>query len=216
MENTLEILKNSLPEEIRSTLRVRKFSPGEPLIGLSDRCIAYIKKGVAIEVITYPSREYIVPIRFIEKDIAGFHGKFLAGSNWAEFRALTEVEAVVFPENIVRTYFISNLETYRLLSESSFNLLERIGYSLYIQTHGGAKALLAYMLIEYSVDNEYQFIKYENISKSLNVSRARLYKVEEEFTTRGIIRKERKKIIILNREKLKDYYRNFLFMDTPF
>ncbi len=212
MEDKLEILKKFLPPEVIESLQLSSFSPGEMILSANENKIFYIQKGFVHAVSHYEKREYLLPFRLKPGDIAGVNTYSLYRDKWWEFRAVTDVEGFFLSHEVLNNYVCNNLDSYKALMQFAASITEKVALCLYIQVHGGAKSLLAYGLVEYSTNNEFEYQKHENIAKALNISRARLYKIEEEFTKKRLIRKERKKIIILNRKRLKDYYREFLFM----
>ncbi|GLI55473.1 hypothetical protein PM10SUCC1_09870 [Propionigenium maris DSM 9537] len=213
MKDRLKILKSFLPPEASERLRIKKISQGELILPSLDGSIFFIQKGSIGAISHYEKREYFLPLKFRPGDIVGLLKSIFVEKSWWEFIAITDAEIILFPRDIVDNYLLNNFAAYKHLTREGIYITERLAQALHIQVQGGARALFAYGLVEYSINNEYKYIKYENVAKTLNITRARLYKIEEEFTKKGLIRKERKKIIILNREGLKDYYREFLFME---
>ncbi len=213
MTNAFEVLKKFLPSKVAKELKISKFSAGETILSSGTREIFFICKGYVTSIAHYENKEYFPPYRFYPGDIAGVNITLFDHHNWCDYIAVTDAEIIIFPREILEKYLLTNLEAYKYLANSASKKLGKLTKSLYIQVHGGARALFAYGLVEYSTNNEFPFLKFENIAKYLNISRARLYKIEGEFIKKGLTRREHKKILILNREGLKGYYKEFIFME---
>jgi len=213
MTDNLKIIKSFLPPEVIRNLQVKKFSQGEIIFSSSQKKAFYIEKGFVSPVSHYEKKESLLPTRHKAGDIAGLNTYMLYKNKWWEFIASTDVEGFFLSDDILDKYISNNLDAYKTLVKVAASTSEQVLLSLYIQVHGGARALFAYGLVEYSIDNEFQYIKHENITKTLNISRARLHALESEFIQKGFIRKERKKFILLDKEGLRDLYKEFIFME---
>lgn len=80
-----------------------------------------------------------------------------------------------------------------------------------MRSHGGAKVFFAFILMSNSVEGKMHFLKYNDIAHVLNVGRSMLYKLTGELTEEGCIKKEKNYITILDEEKLKNYYEEYMY-----
>ncbi len=213
MEDRLKVLKSFLPPEVSERLKVKRFSQGELVLTSLEGSMFFIQKGAIGAISHYENREYFLPYRLKPGEVAGLGKGLFFKSNWWNFIATTDAEVIIFSKDIVENYLLNNFTAYKYLVEEAFRLTEELVRSLHIQVQGGARALFAYALVEYSIDNEFHYLKYDYIAKALNISRARLYKIEKEFVEKGLILKGHKKIIILKKAELRDYYKDFIFME---
>lgn len=212
MTDNFQIIKTFLPPAVIQHLQMKKFSSGEIILTSDEKNIFYIKKGIVHAVSHHEKRESFLPYRLKTGDIAGLSSSLFFKEKWWGFMASTDVEVIFLSKDILDRYILNNLDAYKTLVKASNYIVERNTTSFYIQIHGGARALFAYGLVEYSIDDEFRYIKHGDIAKTLNISRVRLHSLENEFIHKRLIKKERKKIIILNKAGLRELFQDFLFM----
>lgn len=213
MNETLKSLEKLFSSEEFSTLEVKNFLKNSVISSHFDKSVFVITKGRVNAVRHYEEKEYLAPYPFSSGDIVGFYGNYIMADSQWDFSAVTDVQIVLIPKELIEGRVLKELELYKFFNEYSAVIWNKIIKGYYLQIHGNFQTVFAYYLIEYSKENVANFIKTENIAKALNLSRSTVFKIEKEFIEKGLIKKVRKRYYILDPEKIKKYYQNYLYFD---
>lgn len=211
MNITREEINQHIPKEVIDKLPVMKFNAGEIILGIEDKHILFILSGEAHFMRYQKNKKIVFPLVYKKNSIAGFNILITSrGSNW-ELLSTSDGEAIVFPYDIIEKYILNVSDTFQFLTEKTVYLLEDAITGFYILAHGGAKAYFAFILIEGAENSCFTFRRYEDFAEALGISKSLLYRITASLIKEKLIRKERKTIVILNTEGLKDLYREYLY-----
>jgi len=211
MNITIEDINLYIPKEVTDRLPRKKFHAGEIILGTEDKHILFILDGTGHFMRYQNNKKVIYPFIYKSNTVAGFNILFSTkGYNW-EFLSTTKGEAIIFTEEIIQKYIYQNPDCFKFLVENTIRAVETGINSFHILAHGGAKACLAFLFIEGAEKDHFTFLRYENFAEALGISKSMLYRITKSLIEEKLIKKERKTIVILDSEGLKDLYREYLY-----
>lgn len=211
MKNTLEEIKKYIPGEIIDRLPRKKFNAGDIILDVQSNYFLLLTEGTAHGIRYQEGKRIIFPYLFKKGSMAGFNMLVSKSKKSWEFISTTPGEAIIFPADVVEKYIFQVPASFKFFVEQNILILETGLKGFYILAHGGAKAYLAFLLNEGAVGGVFSFRRYENFTDVLGVSKSMLFRLTKELIEKKLIRKERKRVIILNSQGLKDLYREYFY-----
>ena len=209
-QEKLEIEKY-LSKDILKKLPVRTYKPGELIRTIEDTRAIYIVEGEAKGVRYENGVEIVYPYIFKKGDFLGGYERFLFDKDDWEWFAINEFKGIVFVEEDVDKYIIKNYELLEFVLKGLFKITTYGIRGFYIQSRGGAKSHLAYLLVNFAKEDgipQKTFINYSNI---LGVSRRMLNKITKGLIEEGAIKKQKERIIIVDIDILTKYYEDYIY-----
>lgn len=198
-------LGDVFPKEIRKFLKIKKFQKGEIIFNAYKPVlyIYFLVEGlVEINSIMLSGNKLFINNLFPLELIGDLE---YMNNQDAMFDVVSadDCTAILLPFEVARKHLENNPEFWKLLAIECNKKLLRTNKAIILKGSYSLKTVLANHLIKN--DFEINFDSLVNLASHLNVSYRNLSRVIKALSEEGIIRKERKKIITLNREKLKSY-----------
>jgi len=212
MEGKFGVLEKIMSKDLIENLRIREYHRGEFLLTIDEHKIVYILEGTVYAVRYYGGKKTINPYFFNKNQFIGVN-MYLQKDirDWEMVAASKTVRAVVLDEKLLEEHLLNDVKILRFILERGAGAIRRGMRGSFIRANGGAKVFFAFLLISNSVDRKMYFWKYGDIADVLNVGKSMLYKLTGELTEEGCIKKEKNCITILDEEKLKEYYKEYMY-----
>lgn len=204
---------SKIPENIKNKLIIKKVKKKELLSYGENGKVGYLVDG-KVQAVRYQSGNRLVFPGISEAgDFLGLI-PMLLNTNF-DFELETKKDSIVLeiPITIFKKYILSNPKVeIELLKNISSNFLHSTR-GFFIRTHGGAKAYLAYLLYFNTEEKGImRFEKLTEIGELIFSGRYMIYKIIKEFERANILEKGSKILIIKDREKLKDYFEEYIYL----
>lgn len=212
MNITLEDIYLYIPEDIIRQLPRIKFNSDETILGTDDRYILFILEGAGRFIRYQDGKRITSPFVFKKNNVVGFNLLFSPNTNNWEFNSSQEGEAIIFSEDIVDKYIFSSTDSLKFFMKKTIPVTESAVNGFYILAHGGAKAYLAYLLIQGAENKRYYFERYEDFTETLGISKTMLYRITKSLIDKRLIKKEKKYVIILDEKGLEELYSDYLYL----
>lgn len=206
----LEITRYLTEEEIKN-IPVKKYSKGSTLISADEKKIMYIISGEAKSLRYEEGRRINFPIIFQRDAFIGSCTEYTFNNMEWDVVALTDIEVFSFSEIEMEKYIFNKPEIFKVFIKQLCGCIEIIYKGTYIQCRLGAKEHFAYLLNTIADKDVVTYKSYKEFSGVLGVSESMLYRITRELIGEGLIEKKGNKINILEREKLLDYYGEYLY-----
>ncbi|UUV19702.1 helix-turn-helix domain-containing protein [Fusobacteria bacterium ZRK30] len=212
MEGKFGVLEKILSKDLIKNLSIREYNRGEFLLAIDEHKILYLLEGTVYAVRYHDGEKIIHPYFFKPNQFIGIN-MYLQKDirDWEMVAATKKVRAVILEEKFLEEHMFNDAKILRFILEGGSGVIRRGGRGYFMRSHGGAKVFFAFILMSNSVEGKMHFLKYNDIAHVLNVGRSMLYKLTGELTEEGCIKKEKNFITILDEEKLKKYYEEYMY-----
>lgn len=212
MNEKYGVLENFFSKEIIKNLRIKEYTKGEFLLTIDEHKILYILEGTVYLIRYHGDKKIIHPYFFKKHQFVGVNMYLQKDiKDWEIEAATDKVRVVVLEEKLLEEHVLNNAKLLRLILEKSAAVLRQGMRGFFIRSSGGAKVFFAFLLINNSVEGKMYFLRYTDVADVLNVSKSMLYKLTGELIDEGCIEKDRNCITILDEEKLKGYYEEYIY-----
>lgn len=200
-----------IPREILDRFKKKTYYP-EEFIEYSSEKIGFILSGEIYAVRYQSGYKYIYPevlkagnfvgvINYISNDTG----------NW-DLEAKNRCVILEIPTNDFEKYITSDKKNFSKVLKKHFQFLTRGTEGFFIRVLGGTKAFFAYTLYCISETNErVTFNRYTEFCNIIYSNKTMLYKVTKEFEERGVIKRNKGFITIVNSGLLRDYFKEYLY-----
>ncbi|MCS5422728.1 MULTISPECIES: Crp/Fnr family transcriptional regulator [Psychrilyobacter] len=212
MKGEFGVLEKILSKDLIKNLSIREYHRGEFLLALDERKILYLLEGTVYAVRYHDGEKIIHPYFFKPNQFIGIN-MYLQKDirDWEMVAATKKVRAVVLDEKFLEEHMFNDAKILRFILERGSGVIRQGARGFFMRSHGGAKVFFAFIIMSNSVDGKMHFLKYNDIAHVLNVGRSMLYKLTGELVHEGCIEKNKDCINILDEEKLKRYYEEYMY-----
>jgi CRP-like cAMP-binding protein len=198
-------LNDVFPKEIRKFLKIKKYQKGETIFNAYKPVlyIYFLVEGlVEINSILLSGNKLFINNLF-PLELIGDLEYMNEQDAMFDVVAADDCITILLPFEVAKKHLENNPKFWKLLAIECNKKLLRTNRSIILKGSYSLKTVLANHLIK----NKYEinFTSLVNLASQLNVSYRNLSRVIKILAEEGIIKKERKKIITLDREKLNDY-----------
>jgi CRP-like cAMP-binding protein len=198
-------LNDVFPKEIRKFLKIKKYQKGETIFNAYKPVlyIYFLVEGlVEINSIMLSGNKLFINNLF-PLELIGDLEYMNEQDAMFDVVAADDCITILLPFEVAKKHLENNPKFWKLLAIECNKKLLRTNRSIILKGSYSLKTVLANHLIK----NKYEinFTSLVNLASQLNVSYRNLSRVIKILAEEGIIKKERKKIITLDREKLNDY-----------
>ena len=201
----------SIPENQRHRIKKVKYDRNEFLYYNEKNKFGVILEGSVVLVRYQDDQELFYPYTLKSNDILGL-GRYFEKGDWETIVYSEVLIALEVPVDLMEKYLLSNSDFYNSIMKKRDKFLKIGVRGFFIRLYGGVKAYLAYLLFLYSEDtNIVSFDRYIDIMKVLFSNKAMLYRVTRELIEERAIIKERKRIVIIDRNLLKAHFEDFIY-----
>lgn len=191
--------------EIRHHLQLKKFKKGEFILNARKpvEYIYFLVEGIAeVNSITLSGNKIFIDnllplelfgdLEYINQETPSF-----------DVVAMKDTICILLPFKIVEKHFEDNAMFWKLMAKEGNKKLSQTNRAIILQrTHSLRMVLSSYLIKnDYTINFEY----ISDLAAQLNVSYRNLSRVIKALSDEGIIKKEKHKIITLDREKLDEY-----------
>lgn len=207
----MELIKY-LSGDILKKIRRRTYSSGEIIRGIGEKKVIYIVRGEVKGVRYEKGREIVFPYILRKGDFIGEYGHYLPEKEDWETIALDRVEVFIFSQEEAAKYLFKNPEVQEFLIKKLLDIIGVSTRAFYIQSRGGARSALAYLLLDLiEGKDEITLKEYVNFSDMLGISKSMLYRITREFEGKGIVERKKETLWISDMDMLRSYYEEYLY-----
>jgi len=200
-EEFLKIAKNNEYE-------IKEYKKGEFLYSSGwDRKIGYIMEGEVISAKHVNDRILRFPVKFVVGEFVGVNLYFFDSynRNFFDFIATKEDTKVIFFEKELFEKLLKEKQFLEMLVYDNEKFaLNTIALVIYM-AHGPI-GYFAYLLDLEEDNGKVYYDRFLDYCDYLNINKTRLYEISSNLEKKGIIKKEKKYIEILDSDKLMEYY----------
>lgn len=200
-----------IPENQRHRIKKVRYRKDEFLNYDEKNKFGLILEGEVAAARYQDGQEFFFPYILKTNDILGI-GRYFEKDDWETVVYSEILEVLEIPLELMEKYIFCNFDYYNSIMKKRDKILKIGIRGFFIRLHGGTKAYLAYLLFLYSEGkNVILFDRYIDTMKVLFANKAMLYRVTKELVEENIILKEKKKIVLRDRELLKSYFEEFIY-----